>query len=214
MRGLWSFYTLAVLLLFSEPAVAHDKVVVIPLGGKTAAGQSCSAGGYVTGIDANGNIICQYSSKYVFITTMTFTGNLGGISGADAKCQAEADAAALPGSYKAWLSDDSSSPAALFQKSNHRYILPGGDVIADGWLNLIDGLLDNAIDQHADGSHSSHTMVWTGTSETGTGFPIYDCSQWFSGGTSGFTGVVAQVNWTEAGVWSCSNDFALYCFEQ
>ena len=40
----------------------------------------------------------------VFVTSTTYTGNLGGLSGADSKCQARATAANLSGVWKAWLS--------------------------------------------------------------------------------------------------------------
>ncbi len=46
--------------------------------------------------------------KTVFVTSAAFKGNLGGLTGADAKCQAEADgpASIVPsGTYLAWLSD-------------------------------------------------------------------------------------------------------------
>src|SRR5215212_6677746 len=42
----------------------------------------------------------------VFLSSITYDGNLGGLSGADAKCQGLAAVAGLPGIYKAWLSDD------------------------------------------------------------------------------------------------------------
>ncbi len=49
-------------------------------------------------------------NKKVFLTESTFTGNLGGVMGADAKCQAEAARASLPGEFRAWISDGVSSP--------------------------------------------------------------------------------------------------------
>jgi hypothetical protein len=40
----------------------------------------------------------------VFVTAMAFTGDLGGLEGADAICNDIAQFAALPGTYRAWLS--------------------------------------------------------------------------------------------------------------
>ena len=62
------------------------------------------------------------ASAYVFVTSQTFTGNLGGIAGADQKCQDLADAAGLPGIYKAWLadSDPASAPAQPFHPGAQR----------------------------------------------------------------------------------------------
>jgi len=42
--------------------------------------------------------------RRVFITSTVFTSDLGGLEGADATCQNLADAAALDGTFKAWLS--------------------------------------------------------------------------------------------------------------
>ena len=49
------------------------------------------------------NNIC-YEVKRVFVTSANYTGDLGGLVGADSKCQALADSAGLDGNYKAWLS--------------------------------------------------------------------------------------------------------------
>jgi hypothetical protein len=46
------------------------------------------------------------AATYVFLTSGTYSGNLGGISGAHAICQRHADAAGLPGKYKAWIGGD------------------------------------------------------------------------------------------------------------
>jgi hypothetical protein len=44
------------------------------------------------------------NQQRIFITSTTFNGNLGGLSGADTKCQAAATAAGLSRTYKAFLS--------------------------------------------------------------------------------------------------------------
>jgi len=48
--------------------------------------------------------IPQYGVR-VFVTSSSWNGNLGGLSGAGAKCQQAADAAGLGGTWVAWLSD-------------------------------------------------------------------------------------------------------------
>ncbi len=52
--------------------------------------------------------------------------------GADAKCQALADASDLTSrrTFKAWISDDTSSPAADFVQSNSTYVLANGLAVA------------------------------------------------------------------------------------
>ncbi len=47
-----------------------------------------------------------YAQKTVFVTSATFNGNLGGLTGADENCQTEADGpvSIVPsGTYLAWL---------------------------------------------------------------------------------------------------------------
>jgi hypothetical protein len=43
--------------------------------------------------------------KRVFVTSTSYTGDLGGLAGADLKCQAAAESVGLHGTFKAWLSD-------------------------------------------------------------------------------------------------------------
>lgn len=45
------------------------------------------------------------AARRIFVTSLSYNGNMGGISGADANCQARATAASLPGQYRAYLSD-------------------------------------------------------------------------------------------------------------
>jgi len=44
--------------------------------------------------------------RKVFVTNNRWTGNLGGLAGADEKCQKEAEKLELPGTWKAFLGDD------------------------------------------------------------------------------------------------------------
>lgn len=50
----------------------------------------------------------------MFVTSETYQGDLGGISGANEKCQELACSAGLVGNYIAWLSDETSNPANDF----------------------------------------------------------------------------------------------------
>src|SRR5687768_3468798 len=68
----------------------------------------------------------------VFATSQKFTGNLGGVAGADRKCQdlATAPGVGLPGTYMAWLSDSTNSPFTRFVKSPGPYQLVTGEKVA------------------------------------------------------------------------------------
>jgi len=78
----------------------------------------------------------------VFITDSTWNGNLGGVAGADAKCQDEADAIAKysGGTYKAWLGAGSSYPSTTFVHSTTPYknyeAGHGWRTVASDWTGL------------------------------------------------------------------------------
>ena len=81
----------------------------------------------------------------VFVSSTTHSGNLGGLSGADTTCQNLANAAGLPGTYRAWLSDNTQSPSTRFATSTGAYALVNGVTIAASWTDLTDGTLASPI---------------------------------------------------------------------
>ncbi len=185
--------------------------------GATAAGQSCTAGGYVTGFYANGNIICSNGPKTVFISSRTYSGNLGGITGADAKCQTLADAASISGAYKAWISDDSGSPATNHVHNPSRYQLVDGTVIADSWNDLTDGSLQHSINLGEDSGTYNGNNVWTNTLQQGSiNSSSGSCNNWSGVSGSGETGYSPNSDgqWTDYSSRACSVSNRLYCFQQ
>jgi Protein of unknown function (DUF1554) len=62
----------------------------------------------------------------VFVTSQGFNGNLGGLAGADTKCQALADTAGLGGTYKAWLSDSTTDARNRLTQATVPYRLVDG----------------------------------------------------------------------------------------
>ena len=65
---------------------------------------------------------CKAPSMIVFLSSELYTGDLGGISGADAKCQALADAAQVAGKFRAWLWTNAIDPEGTFYHSPGKYI--------------------------------------------------------------------------------------------
>lgn len=64
----------------------------------------------LTNSSISGGTSTSTSNKYIFLTVGTYTGNLGGVTGADAKCQTEktSNFASVPGAateYKAFIVD-------------------------------------------------------------------------------------------------------------
>src|SRR5207248_2675590 len=74
----------------------------------TTNAQNCGTCGHACKANetCTGSACVVMVNKRVFVTSVMYDGNLGGLAGADAKCQARATAASLSGTYKAWLSDD------------------------------------------------------------------------------------------------------------
>ena len=164
--------------------------------------------------------------RIVFATSEVYSaGAIGSIAGADSKCQFLAGIVGRSGTFKAWLSDSTGSPAQDFVKSDVPYFNTNGDKVADDWQDLITdngfGWLDNAIafDEKGD---STSGFVWTGTNEYGMpdgGISSTFCDNWSSDtsgnaiiGYSGSTSTDSQ--WTSYTIANCDLMFSLYCFEQ
>ena len=160
-------------------------------------------------------------TRTVFITSAGFTGNLGGLPGADAQCQTLADAAGLSGTYLAWLStNDGTSPATRFTQASVPYVRVDGQVVAKNFVDLTDGSIISPINLDEKGSdRSTGARPWTGTSSAGVPQGA-NCSGWKESTTGG--GQAGLQTATDSR-WSaddgtplvpCKNAQRIYCFEQ
>lgn len=163
--------------------------------------------------------------KTVFVTSLAYDGNLGGIAGADSRCNTRASAAGLSGTFKAWISGHTavSSPSNSFTPSGTPYVMVNGTVIANNWSDLVDGTLQNAITIDEIGGTVASGNVWTGTkadgANEGTANTHDHCSTWGSGSSlsDGYIGVIgsATATWTDGpGTAACNTTARLYCFQQ
>jgi hypothetical protein len=171
-----------------------------------------------------GSAYADQHEKTVFITSAKFKGDLGGLAGADDKCQAEADSTAsiVPsGTYLAWLSDGFDSPDVRFTKSVHPYMLLDGTKIAEDFADLTDGSILHAINIDATGKRLHYEYIWTGTKADGkTADYTQTCDGWMANPLTNFNGMAGQTNLTST-VWSsrwsyrgCGNTINLICFQQ
>jgi hypothetical protein len=168
--------------------------------------------------------------KLVFVSASKYTGNLGGVAGADAKCQGEATAKGLNGTFKAWLSSsDSNDPESRFVHSPVPYYLLNGAKIADNWTDLVDGALMNNIsldiNSNTVSSYGSYVdYFWTNTLANGTTnrtAPAWGTCGGFTTADNLSAGMVGNNTVTNA-AWTynmymglaCGNNFRLYCFGQ
>jgi hypothetical protein len=210
----------------------------VPNGVSCAGGNLCCAGTSPV-CDANVCVPCSLENPcptgqccvgdgscgpcLAFLSSSTHFGDLGGLTGADAICQGLADAAGLPGRYKAWLSDDTGSPSTRFMQATVPYRLTTGTKIAGNWADLTSGTLDAPLDVTETGGTAGR-VVWTNTNADGTVQDFQDCGNWLTG-TSAETGNFGDVNgtnheWTAFGRRSCGpppptiDPLHLYCFQQ
>ncbi len=197
--------------------------------GGSAGGESAEDNGGATGGDP--------LRKVVFATSVGFTGDFGGVTGADAKCQELADAAHLTGTFKAWLSgaDLNSSPSVRFTHSSVPYVLLDQSVIADDWADLTDGTLQHAInltEKYQEVSFFAFTFTLAdGTpglagsiNKTCYSGNNCNCDNWTNGeatgnptpGSANGQEYATDSKWTDYsfGNFCGGADIGLYCFEQ
>ncbi len=188
--------------------------------------------------DQNGEDLDECSNacaapRWVFVTSNTgFNGNLGGIAGADASCQALASAASLPGTYKAWLtgSDPNSAPAMRFGSEAFtgwyrlRTNPPTG--VAEGWADLTEAnqmpasYLQSPIVIDENGVDIGNAGVWSNTAPDGSqDVPSEHCEDWGDIDNEKFGRIgrakstVVGGEWTAEDHRSCDGGARLYCFQ-
>ncbi len=161
----------------------------------------------------NGTCIGAQSTD-VFVTTgsIYMGGLLGGLAGADSKCQERADFAGLAGTWIALLSNGTTDvrdriPEAIYRRMD-------GAVIAMNKSDLFDGTINTPIDltELGDKVHVSYPYVWTGSNADGTA--ATHCDSWSNTGSLGTTGHTGQVNdrWIKNAVnTGCDRNRHLYC---
>ncbi|MCB9686342.1 MAG: DUF1554 domain-containing protein [Alphaproteobacteria bacterium] len=181
-------------------------------------------------LDTTGNVVdCSRSFAYVFeltarprafVTSTTYNGNLGGVAGADAKCQARADAAGLGGTWKAWIASPTDGlPATRFSYADPWVKVNSTLKVADDLGDLTDGTIDGLLNVTEFGTAVSpfNKIVWTGISAPNT-LAAETCNGWTRSSSSfqGRRGSTARSTsqWVDAGISNCNMAVGLYCFEQ
>jgi hypothetical protein len=193
--------------------------------------RGCDVGGVLTCVDTQTNQshcgacgrACNFActggdcDRLVFVTSQTFTGALGGLGGADQKCQTAAQAAMKKGTFKAWLSDATKGPSTTFVKNPRKYLSTSGAVVANSWTDLTDGTLLSGISVTELGGGAAGDRAWSATSIGGAPAPFaIHCTNWTTEGNSGDTGRAGNTDslWTDDNKAPCGTTRRLYCFEQ
>lgn len=176
------------------------------------------------------------AGRLVFVTSTQHASNFGvgapdgGVLKGDSICQDLANDAGLGGSFRAWLSDPTSSPATRFTRDGGSWIRNGDRaLIARDWADLTDGTIGATISttERRVTPTFSTTHALTGTTTNGTsatfsgGQTNTHCSGWTStsntfSGTRAEGGNFTMSNWTNASNNPCGTlmNARLFCFEQ
>jgi hypothetical protein len=189
-------------------------------GGTGGASGGTGGGTATTGSGGAGGFCGQPGYKCVFTRSKTTNGKLGGLDGADAFCQASADAAKLGGTFRAWLSDTTGSPSTRFTKHQLPYVRIDEVKVADSFASLESGSgLLAPIDVTETGGAPPSVLNFTATDSGGEFGKVGHCMNWTS--SSDPTGSWAGNNTAKGGTWtsvgslqSCGGPYSLYCFEQ
>jgi hypothetical protein len=188
-------------------------------------GAGCSGDGpCMFTITGNTTVDAAYklAPNLMFTTSATYDGNLGGLAGADARCQALATAHSLAGAYRAYLGATGTDAPARFAG-------------ASGWTRVDGQPLVSAIGdfgtttlQHApvldeggnDLSAAATVRVWTGT-QSNTSYFGQNCNNagtaadWSATVTQTMSGVCTATNanvLVGGSVFPCGTAIRLNCF--
>jgi hypothetical protein len=150
-----------------------------------------------------------------FVTSTSYNGNLGGVDGADAACQTQANAQSLVGTYKAWIrsSTDSSRINSINWLGNS-FVLVGGTQFASNYTTLTQASIHSPVFNLNELGQvvPNGTQVWTGGGSLGS---ADTCADWTSASPTpdGRFGTVGVSNWQSAGTaTNCGMSARLYCF--
>lgn len=166
----------------------------------------------------------------VFVTASSYSGDLGGLAGADALCADAAAGAELGGRWIAWLSDGQTDALDRIDGDGPWYRLDGRRAFNNAAQLRAQPLAPLSVDQFGEDVYED---VWTGTDNGGRGVTfegIDFCADWTSrepyeereGSIWPIKAAVgsssATDGWTYTGDWQsgleCSERNHLYCFEQ
>lgn len=163
-------------------------------------------------------VTTKASNTRIFSTSGTYTGNLGGLSGADTICNSAAAALSYGGYWMALLSDSVSSAKDRLSIS-YPVVKASNTATTIAGANLWSGGLSNAV--------GAGSGTWTGMDSSGTNYNAYTgnggtaagyCNDW-ANGSSSYYGVRGIDNQTDSG-WLiyysqlCNNINLIYCIEQ
>lgn len=180
-------------------------------------------GGNIGTASAQASVI-PAASRTIFVTSTLYTGNLGGLTGADSNCMTRAGAGSLPGSFRAYLSTSTDDavcrilglsgklasncglPVAPNLSAIGPYLNRNAVQVAASLQDLVSNTLSSAVGFNESGGAAGGSTPFTGTAngvQSGA-----NCSNWtdgssFSNGLLGNAGVTNS-QWSSDGSGTCS----------
>ena len=158
-------------------------------------------------------------ANIVFTSSVAYTGNLGGLAGADALCDGLAANAGLPGVYVAWLSSSEENARDRLGAARG-WVRTDGKPFADSVTSLIEGkqiFFPAGIDENGTSVIEYDSYAWTGSWQGNTA-PFDDlCDDWWSTSTETCPTIGSPGAGAGNGAWSggtctaCNNAARLYC---
>ena len=191
--------------------------------GTGGGGGATGGGGGVTGGGAGGGT--PTTNLRLFVTSFGTNANLGGLAGADARCTAFANAAALGGTWRAFVS--SSTVGGITASSRlvangpwYQEPQAGAPLLTfNNKANLSTAPLVAISTDESGGGVIGSQLVWTGTTTAGAIGSA--CTTWTAGDTTGTVGTFGRVGtgapaaeWTGFSTQDCNLRARLLCFEE
>lgn len=178
-------------------------------------------------------------NKWVFVSSKGFQGNmnktisdtLSGIPLGNQRCGEMASGAGLNGTYKVWLSTQTTAAKDnIFCSDTKAYFRTDGLAVASNCTDLLDGTIANPINTTERGvaPADAQTAVWTNTNMNPVNGPTgqyyagygnsYTCNNWTSNdpALTGIYGLRTYINysWSWYSSTGCDNNtMHLYCFQ-
>jgi hypothetical protein len=142
----------------------------------------CKGAGWGDQCDA-----CKIQWFYVFASSVAYPGNLGGLAGADEKCQKLATDAGRPGTFMAWIANDDENsgpvhrfPAMGFGTRPFKLVAKNDALVQSSWNDMLSkGELLRPIDTDELGEQiKTHLWVWSNVSAGGYALGKNSCDSW------------------------------------
>jgi len=172
--------------------------------------------------------VCGADCHVVFVSSRTYAGSaLGGVAGADAKCQALAAGSnnaairARASRFAAWISSGNANDPGMTTRlpAAGRFHRTDDAAIAESVGELVSGAIRVTINLDEDGNPIQTGQLqgasWTGTQGNGKTSGT-NCGGWMAAGGQGDIGRATSVDatWTNYVAVDCSTVRHLYCFDR